>query len=770
MVVIWVNALMLKKAEIYTCLILALLAVNTGLYAQVVGVEQWADHLSYNKLLQIVEVNNRIYCATEQSVFYYDKNDNSVNRLSKVNGLSDVGVSSIAYNPLSKAIILGYSNANIDVIINDEVYNIPDIKMKNILGSKRINNIMFIGDEAYLACGFGIVVLSVDRLEVKDTYYLNLAHDGVADIVNFHDTIFASTESGVYKAPISGFNLSDFNSWSLEYGLAGACGALGVIGENLIVACRGISDTDTLLARIESGWSSFESGSYFLIKDIGTYNNQLYVTREDGVYLYDENLSSIQVYSNSVKPYGAIGDSEGNLWVADNYAGLIKGAASWGIFPNGPWTNRCFSMDCVGGDLWVAPGGRTGGWGNSYISDGLFGYLNNSWENISFTEVDSTHDITAVEINPSDQSQLYAGSWGKGLLEFKDGILQMTYRAENTDSVLQSVVPGQDYYRIGGLEFDQNGNLWVVSTEVDHILSVRQPEGSWTGFGFPGLGLNTRAGDIVVDDYNNKWILLPGNGILVFNENSTFSNNLDDDYLILNNSVGLGNLPDKDVVSIAKDLDGEIWVGTNSGITVFYSPGDVFSGNEFDSQQILIEEDSSYQYLLEAERITAIAVDGANRKWIGTESAGLFLMSEDGTKEIYRFTETNSPLLSDNILALAINHETGDVFMGTDKGVLSFRSGAIEGLSVHSNVIAFPNPVKPEFNGPIAIRGLVLDADVKITDISGNLIYQTKALGGQAIWPGKNLNGVKVSSGIYLVFSTNEDGAQTMVTKVLFLN
>jgi len=203
---------------------------------------------------------------------------------------------------------------------------------------------------------------------------------------------------------------------------------------------------------------------------------------------------------------------------------------------------------------------------------------------------------------------------------------------------------------------------------------------------------------------------------------------------------------------------------------VFYSPSLVFTNEDFDAQQILVEQDGYFQFLLETEAVTAIAIDGANRKWLGTESAGVFLMSEDGTTELQHFTAQNSPLISNAIISLAINQKNGEVFFGTDKGIISYKGTATEGASTHTNVYAFPNPVREGYTGSIAINGLVTDADVKITDISGALIYETKALGGRAIWDGKNFSGEKAHSGIYLVFATNDTGTETVVTKIMLLN
>ncbi|GAI04403.1 unnamed protein product, partial [marine sediment metagenome] len=227
------------------------------------------------------------------------------------------------------------------------------------------------------------------------------------------------------------------------------------------------------------------------------------------------------------------------------------------------------------------------------------------------------------------------------------------------------------------------------------------------------------------------------------------------------------------IFSVAEDLEGNIWVGTNEGPVIYYNPENVFSGQNFFAHRINIprEDDSGLaNYMLGTETITAIAVDGANRKWIGTENAGVFLLAPDGMKQIYSFNENNSPLLSNNITSIAIDHQSGEVFFGTDKGIISYRSTATQGSNEFNKVFVFPNPVREDYDGPITVTGLVSDAEVKITDISGNIVYETRALGGQAIWDGRNFSGARVQTGVYLIFCTNEDGSKTHVTKLLFIH
>jgi ligand-binding sensor domain-containing protein len=182
-------------------------------------------------------------------------------------------------------------------------------------------------------------------------------------------------------------------------------------------------------------------------------------------------------------------------------------------------------------------------------------------------------------------------------------------------------------------------------------------------------------------------------------------------------------------------------------------------------------------YLLKGELINYIVVNGANEKWCLSSKNGVYKITSDGTAEIFHIAAQNcpfcsdniSPLLSDNMMAACIT-DNGEVFMATEQGIVSYRDEATKGTSTNSNVYAFPNPVKPDYQGPIAISGVVDMAEIKITDVAGNLVYATQAKGGQAIWDAKNFNGKRVKTGVYIVFITNEDGTETTVTKVMVLN
>jgi len=384
-----------------------------------------------------------------------------------------------------------------------------------------------------------------------------------------------------------------------------------------------------------------------------------------------------------------------------------------------------------------------------------------------------------VQVDPQNSNHVFACSWGYGLLEFNEGKLVKVH--DQTNSTLYPVEGfSSGYVRIGCATFDKENNLWIGNSAVQNPISVKKADGTW--FNFPKaeygsiIGRESLIDDIIVTQNGYKWgVLRNGGGLFAFSEGENIDNEGDDKFKAFSVNDKDGHAITSRVYSIAEDLEGVIWLGTEKGIVVYYNPNNVFSKEEgaFFGQQVRVHaegNDSILQDLLGTEKVNAIAVDGANRKWFATENAGVFLMSEDGTEQIYHFNIANSPLLSNNVLCIAINHTTGEVFFGTEKGIISFMGTATKGDTFFREVLVFPNPVKPNFDGVITIKGLITNVNVKISDIAGHLVYETTSHGGQATWDGKGFDGARVQTGVYLVFCTNEDGSKTYITKILFIN
>jgi streptogramin lyase len=315
--------------------------------------------------------------------------------------------------------------------------------------------------------------------------------------------------------------------------------------------------------------------------------------------------------------------------------------------------------------------------------------------------------------------------------------------------------------KIGGITFDNSGNLWITNARSSKVLAVKTPKNKWYSYTINSLKNTETIGDIIVDENNFKWITLgKSSGIVVFDDNNTLDNAFDD------NSKWL-TFPNNVTVSTAvEDKKGYIWFGTEEGIYVNFQPHKIFTSSTA-GERIVVSDGTFAENLLENEKILAIAVDGADRKWITTEGAGVFLVSANGKEQLEHFTAENSPLLSNNVRTVAINQNTGEIFFGTDKGIISYKGTATETKKDFSEVLVFPNPVPEGYAGNIGIKGLVDNSNVKITDLQGALVFENEANGGQFVWNGLNFEGQRVVTGVYLVFVTNKDGEQTMATKIL---
>ncbi len=749
---------------------------------------QWRTHLPYGRIIDVAIASDLIYAATPYDLITYRKEDGKITIFDKVKGLNDLGISKIAYDKKSKQLVVAYTDANIDLIdTHQNVINVPDIFNKEMPGIKTIHNIYFKDQYAYLACSFGIVVLDVKRHEIKDTYYIGpdgRARD-VQDITSNDTALFAATAKGIYYWNLHNTNPADYQQWHLDT-------RLPVQNYNLITSFAGkiyanyLSsgwDGDTLYVYNGTRWHYFLPGNHWRHFQLNAEGNTLFVVNRYWVEGFDETGKSIFYVNkagiNGIEPLAARGDPNDFVWIGTKFQGLLKTQNKNNnqelIQPDGPASTKVFALDSRGNDVWVASGGYQSNWAKSYNHDGVFLFQDGIWKTFDKKNTpafDTITDPVCVKVNPYDPTTAYVGTFQEGVMKFKDGKLVSIFSKDNSSLLPTWAI--SDYVYVSGLGFDSKGNLWVANSSAKNILSVMKPDGSWKSFYLGNRLSNIDIGSLMVDANDNIWIKKRRDGmVIVFNDNGTIDNTSDDQVKILGSVRGYGNIQGSTVYSFATGNDGEVWVGTDKGINVFYSPESIFQpGADFDAQQILVPRNDGTglaDILLVTEKVTAIAVDGGNRKWVGTQRAGVFLFSPDGLKEIHHFTTENSPLLSNTITGITID-KNGEVFIGTDKGLISYRSTATPGNQTYSDVYAYPNPVRENYTGLIAIKGLVTHASVKITDVHGNLVYETKAEGGQAVWNGYTFHHEHVSTGVYLVFVTNDDGTQSMVTKILVIH
>lgn len=769
-------------SKLISILLISLIYFSDIINAQI-PIGAWRDHLAYSNTTNVIKANNKIWCSSPYALFYFDKNDNSIGKLSKANGLSDFGISSINYNSDNEALVVAYNNANIDIIYNNSIKNINYIKQAQIQGNKNIYKIVFQNNIAYLACGFGIVVLDIENLEIKETYYIgnNAAAIEVYDICFDENYIYAATEEGIYFADKNSNNLIDYNYWSKISSIPNPDQKFTSIinfNNNILANYYNSTENASYIYKKEGeNWVLFYN-SENLIKKISYNDNYLSITEDSKISIYSNNLIIKEIISNynlcCFKPNDCYIDENYNIYIGDREIGLVKresNLAFQSFYPNGPFENSVVDISEENNNVWVAAGGRTSFWGNLYKYAEAFHFENETWRSKVLWE-SNARDFVKILVNSHNSSQVFAGAWGTGVFEFINGDLQNAYNEQN--SSLQSILPGGEFIRIGGLAIDENQNLWVTNSGVNYPISVKTANNEWQSLEYPEISGQSDVGEIIICSNNNKWVQLArGGGLFAFNHNNTPTDYSDDDHKKFSITDENGIIITNDVYSIAVDQDDVVWVGTDKGVITYFNASNVFDGNNFYADRIkLVDEnyDSIVQYLLGNEKITSIEIDGANRKWFGTENSGVFLMSADGQKEIFNFNSENSPLFSNNITDIKVNSVTGEVFFGTDLGLISYKGTATKGDNAYKNAYIYPNPVRENYEGEITITGIAKNANVKITNISGKLVYETTAFGGQAIWNGRDFSGQKVYTGVYLVFCTDSEGKYKKVLKLLIIN
>ena len=770
--------------------------LTAGQLAAQPAIGEWRDHFQYRQAIALVNGGEDIYCATSSAVFKFNKANGETERYTKVNLLSEVDILSLGWNDARSTLLVGYQSGNLDLVRNGQAINMPDIKRSSVVGDKGIYCISQQGTQAYLGCGFGIVVVDLERSEVKETWFIG--PDGARLKVNaiaFHqDSIYAATDEGLYAAWQGEANLAAYANWHKRTDIPGANGPFteavsfsGRLFVNRRVDLTGQAELDTIYFQ-DGGWNVFTAaGSGFHRSMRVSYNGQnLEVTGLDKVREYDTNLQEMyyihDINGTPVNAMDAIRAGQEGLWLASNGMGLVHfmGSTHNIVQPNGPATNSVYRMAAAKGVLYATTGGISSTWGNMYRKEGVHYLADGLWHTTNRANDPmfasggnefggSLNDPMAVAVDPDDGWHAFMGSWDDGVLEMHNGHGTTFFLPNNSSlQAFQNSTASDAPTQVGGLAYDENGNLWATNSNCAQPISVRMRSGNWYAMGGgSALGANTLLGDIIVAKNGYKWAVRPrSSGLYVFTDNGTPSDPGDDLAKALNTYEGQGKLPSMDVFSLAEDLDQRIWVGTGKGIAIFNNPDLVFSGDNFDATQILIEQDGNVQILLETEAVSAIVVDGANRKWLGTQSSGLYLVSADGTEQLAHFTAANSPLPSDNIICLAMDGTTGELFIGTDKGIVSYRGDATTGNLATECATVFPNPVRETWTGPVAITGLVRDSDVRITDVAGNLVYRTISKGGQAIWPVTDMSGRRVSTGVYLVLAMDPEGKTKCNTKV----
>ncbi len=771
--------------RLFFSLLISMLSLSAAAQS---AIGQWQDHNSFVSARHVCVTPSQIFAATRMALFSYTPADNAVQPITKANGLTDAGVSTIAYDLQSQTLAVAYTNSSLDIIQDGSTYHIADIRYGSMGGDKKIYHIRFDNGKIYLATGFGIVVVDALRHEVEETYYLGLDGESgvVYDLAFVGDQIVAGTDYGLLLAPRGSNRLHIYETWQRDT-LSPLTGMsvrmLGVSRDRLVAAaCTDNPDSMTVYYQSTSGsWGSLGSGT---VRSLRCSHDWIVLNRFNSIQLYDSQFA-LQQEISSLPFYGVAADdadidADGTLWIGHPWGGLLEvptGYTSASTHsPAGPFNNDyVYSLTSTYKKLYLCPGGKKPTYESALLPGSLSVLEKGQWSQISVPDgIPSFQDVLYMAVDPKDSKHISASSWGYGILDIYDNQVQAIFDQNSSQGALTPYTSGSfSHLRVSGLAYDAQGNLWITNSLVDRGLAVRYADGTWKSFDISpvlqGLGADKKEIDKLVWDSINgyKWFIGKSNRIFVHDGDSRQA--------IVNPNNG-SKLETHTVTCLVQDRSGDLWFGTDKGIKVIYDGYRAFAngGNgetaPVNCSNILFNEDGITEYLMAYESITCIAVDGANRKWVGTSNNGLYLISANGLEQLHHFTTANSPLASDKIVALTVHPETGEVFIGTDLGLQSYRSTATVGYSEPmADIHAFPNPVRPGYDGPIAIKGFVRDALVHVTDARGHVVFSTTAHGGQAIWNGRTNNGDPVASGTYFVFASDGAGNMRSVAKILVI-
>jgi len=755
--------------------------------------QNWNGHYSYHNSIDTSIGNGKIFTASENAIYIYSTQDDQLSIITTIDGLSGDFISNIYYSTNFNKLIIGYENGLIQIVDfnNDNILTIYDIIEKTTIppNKKKINEFTEVDNIIYISTDYGVSLYDLNSLEFGDSLFIG--EGGTQQQVNqtiINDNFLYAVlpDFGGIKRVNLDLDIINYQNWELAY--SGDFDFILNIGDSFV-----FTNENNVFFNENGTFSQVISLSQ-TIKKIVINEGKIIITSEDKIFIYDTNFNLINssiISSNFNTNFNSSELYNNYIYVATSSKGLLKIninniQQNYSILPAGPLDNNVFSISSLYGSLWATFGDYTSTY-NPYplARKGVSHWSDEYWNNINYDSIpENAVNLNNISINPFNLNNIFISSYHGGLLEISDESLSLF---DQSNSGLESLISNETNYnsvRISGSNFDDSGTLWLMNSRVDNPLkSFNLDTNQWSSYDFTQIipdGFNDELGfsDIVIGSNGTKWIGGLNSGLIGFNENA--GNPL----IKRINDNDVGNLPSPYVKSLAMDNNNHLWIGTIKGLRVLYNTSNFFDAN-VSTQQIVIEEDGIYKELLEQQFISDIKVDGSNNKWVGTIGSGLFYFSQNGQQTIYHFTKNNSPLPSNNINDIALDFVNGLVFIATDKGLVSFDSGGSTTSSTLNESYVYPNPVRPSFNmniEKIKISGITEDINIKITDISGNLVAEANSNvnnryngfnleidGGIAYWNGKNLANNSVSSGVYIVMLSDLDSYDTKILKIMII-
>ena len=739
--------------------------------------QMWKGYFSYNEIVDVESASNEVFASTQNALFSQVIASSNLNIYNSITGLKPDVISTIHHSESFNKTFVGNKNGliliqNSDGSVTTKVDVIEEVPVPP--NKKKINDFYEFNGRLYVATDYGLSVIDVATSEFITTYFIGTAGEEteVLQTTVLNNEIYAVTRSfGIRKANINNPNLFDFSQWQ-TFDTSFWTGI--VTFNNQLVA------TNTNARTYSYNGASFQeilNHNQIGLK-LKTNGNELIITTQNNIYVLGQSFNIMahitQIPDLNVKFTAATVVDE-FIYIGTEKNGLFSTPITnptvfTAMSPNGPLQNYAFRVKKGKNKLCMVHVDYSQQF-NPYPLDelGISTYTtDNSWQILPYQDLLGAKSLSDIAINPSRSNEVFVTSYFSGMLKFQGEDVELLNNTNTGTNGLESlVVTGNPSYvdiRINSPAFDKEGNLWVTNGLVDKGIKVLRTNGQWQSYDLTGITANLATGrynSMAIDKNSTKWIAAYNDGVVAFNEN--YGNK----FIVINQENA--NIPTSVVNCLAIDNRNQLWIGTMAGLRVLSSVDRFITETEIDVFPIIIQEGDLAQELFYQQPILDIAVDGANRKWVSIADGGVFLVSSNGQQTIYRFDKSNSPLPSNNILDIEIDGVSGEVFFVTDKGMVSFLGTSTKPSDSLGDVYVYPNPVRPNFVGTVKISGLTDKANIKITDIEGNLVYETTSSGGTIEWDTTAFGKYKVASGVYMIFVASEDGLDSTVKKVMIV-
>ena len=804
---------MIKKIAF---IIIALLSITT---ASAEG-GSWKIHPVFGATpTNAIDVGDRIFYLVSNNLFCFDKDTKENAVYDKSNYLNDTQVKNIYYNYDKKYLVVAYNNSNIDIILeNGRVKNIPDITNSLIPSYKTINHVTFCGNRIYVATAFGYVAIDDEKFEVAESRIYN---KNLTSVAVCGDYILLGSASGTYIGLASKAH-STLDSYVLSSAITNGK-FLPLTGNKFLTY-----GTNAVIYNVSANTDGTPTGLTFVKSLNGSAPQAVQPVKSLNKYmvLYTATPSYYTIDPTTAETSAAITlptavkselltsqETSAGEWWAVGSNGIhkvkISGTTAESLVDyqkiNATTVNNAVHLVYNSNldYLMVSNSGKCAITGDKNDGKTKLNILKGSiWEEknpvvscISNSSLNYLQNSHKPLIDPNEPNTFYIGTLADGLYKITD-FEQSAYwhydlNATSTDtgnSALTKAIAG--YCNVDGYQFDKAGNLWVVQAECSTPLKILKKDR--LNGGEPSID------DWIIPDINQKeslsgvtqWrqslFITKKSDIKIYcnggwTSHTYFIKDDGDPSSVQYRHFDRSNLYDQDnnlylwtyTSCWAEDLNGKVWMGSSDGGVVEFDPEKVFD-DSFRLNRIKVPRNdgtNNADYLLSGVQVNSIAVDDLNRKWIGTNAAGLYLVSADGSEIIEQFNTSNSILPTNQILSVCCKPNSNTVFVGTSSGVLEYESSSVTPAPSYDDVLVYPNPVRPEYTGAITIKGLMDNSLVKISDASGNVITSLQSTGGIATWDGLNASGERVKSGVYFVLaSENEDeSSSAIVAKFLVI-